>query len=148
MQVPESFMCKRLLGIDATHGPVTSTSKVWRWDAGPVIPRGTWRVPPLQAPAVPHPMMNAPVVGVSVGIKPQISGESERSLISAAIGGNWKLSVPVGFTEGPQLLRRLVGWLLESVVWAFSHLWATICCLSFNSLGCAVCLEAFWITVY
>ena len=55
-----------------------------------------------------------------------------RTVISADIGGNWKLSVPLGCAEGPQQPRRLVTWLHNWVV-AFAHLWAQGYWPPFNS---------------
>ena len=85
----------------------------WAWSG----PTGAWRVPLRPGPSCsPAPWWmplswNAERQHQAWGLWGEL-----KTLISAVIGGNWKLSVPLGFSGGPRVERRLVTWLLEMVV--------------------------------
>lgn len=91
------------------HPPPTSTPNNG-WPS--LVPEGFDACLFLRPQLLLHPMMNAPVVGHwARASSPSLWGKL-RILISAVIGGNWKLSVPLGRAGGP---RPLSSKLLELV---------------------------------
>lgn len=77
---------------------------VWRWPG--LVPEGFGACLFPRPQLLLRPVMNA----LSWAAEHQALGPQGalRTLISAVIGGNWKLSVPVGQTGGPQAKGRLV----------------------------------------